>query len=586
MDLRKFIAEIQRRHVGRVAGVYAVVAWVVIQVVATVFPLLDISDVAAKIVVLLFALGFPAAIALAWIFDVTPAGLQRTESLPADAPVPRPDARYYGRALGFFGVGILVALVAFAALSQVRSEHHVPSAAGIRSMAVLPFDDLSESRDQAYFADGISEELLNRLAQIPDLKVPARTASFAFRGSRSGVVEIGKRLDVESLLEGSVRRDGNSVRVSVRLIDVQTQQPLWANEYEKQLSSVFAIQDEIASDIVNALKLQISPQPVVAGAAKIDADPAAVEAYMKGLELWNARTDTALRRAIEFFARAVEKDPKFALGHAMLAQAYAVVPAYGDYPTFEASAKGQAAAALALQLNPSQPEAYAALGQIRQNFEWDFESAERSYRRALLFHSGYATAHQWRAEALLLLGEYDESRKEIDMALDLNPTSSSALFVKAYQHVTRREFASANRILDRTLASNPDHPLAFIAKVSVLILTGQPGSVEAIVGPLRASNPDYAAALLAVAAASADPARRTDAARALNALTGRRPASELALWFALSGLRVDALRAIKHAHASGADANLPVFLLHPGFDVIRTSEDYQTILRDLHMVSV
>jgi TolB-like protein/Flp pilus assembly protein TadD len=564
--------------------VYAVVAWVVIQVVATVFPLLGISDVAAKVVVLLIALGFPAAIALAWIFDITPKGLQRTESLPADAPAPRPDPRYYGRAMGFFGVGILVALVAFAALSRVR-EHERPSAAGVRSIAVLPFDDLSESRDQAYFADGISEELLNRLAQIPDLKVPARTASFAFRGSNSGVVEIGKRLNVESLLEGTVRRDGNSVRVSVRLINVRTQQPLWWNEYEKQLSSVFAIQDEIASDIVNALKLQINPQPVVTGAGKIDADPAAVEAYMKGLELWNARTDVALRRAIDFFTRAVEKDPDFALGHAMLAQAYAVVPAYGDYPMFEASAKGQAAAALALQLNPSQPEAYAALGQIRQNFEWDFESAERSYRRALLFHSGYATAHQWRAEALLLLGDYEESRKEIDMALDLNPTSSSALFVKAYQHVSKREFASANRILDRTLAANPDHPLAVIAKVSVLILIGQPEGVEEVVRPLRASNPDYATALLAVAAASSNPARRPDAGRALNALAGRRPASELALWFALADLRDDALRTIRVAYESGADANLPVFLLHPGFDAIRPSEDYQAILRDLHMTS-
>lgn len=568
------------------AGVYAVAAWVVIQVVATVFPLLGVSDVASKVVVLLIALGFPAAVALAWIFDITPQGLLRTESLPDDAPARRPDARYYGRAMGFFGVGILVALVAFAALSRVRSEHERPSATGVRSIAVLPFDDLSESQDQAYFADGISEELLNRLAQIPDLKVPARTASFAFRGSSAGGVDIGKRLNVQAYLEGTVRRDGNSVRVSVRLIDVRTQEPLWHNEYEKQISSVFAIQDEIASDIVNALKLQINPQPVVAGAGKIDAKPAAVDAYMKGLELWNARTDLALRRAIDFFSRAVEVDPNFALGHAMLAQAYAVVPAYGDYPTFEASAKGQAAAALALQLNPSQPEAYAALGQIRQNFEWDFESAERSYRRAILFHNGYATAHQWRAEALLLLGEYDESRKEIDMALDLNPTSSAALFVKAYQHVSKREFAAANRILDRILAANPDHPLAFIAKVSVLIFTGHPESVEAVVRPLGASNPDYAAALLAIAAASASPAQRADAGRALNALTGRRPASELALWFALAGLREDALRTIKHAYDSGADVNLPVFLLHPAFDVIRPSEDYQAILRDLRMVSL
>jgi len=586
VDLKRFLAEIQRRRVARVAGVYAVVGWVVIQVVATVFPLLNIADVVARVVVLLIALGFPVVIALAWVFDFTPRGIQRTDPLPESAPTPRTDARAYGRAMGFFGIGILVSLVAFAALSRVRADREEGSAAGIRSIGVLPFVDLSEKRDQSYFTDGISEEVLNRLAQISDLRVPARTSSFAFRGTSLDVGEISRRLKVESLLEGSVRREGNSVRVTVRLIDAHTQDKVWSNEYEKQMSSVLAIQDEIATDIVDALKLQIRPQPGVAdGERNINADPAAVDDYMKGLALWNRRTEPVLRQAIGYFERAIAKDPDFALGFAMVAQSYAVLPAYGNFPVFEASTKGQAAAARALELNPSQAEAYAALGQIRQNFEWDFESAERSYRRAILFNNGYATAHQWRAEALLFLGEIEESRKEIDSALDLDPASPAALHVKAYQHITRHEYGAANRVLDRILAANPEFPLALVSKASLAIMTGQYDVARDMVRRFARDDKAFGVALEAVVNAASDNAQRPAAARALAELKGRRPASELALWYALAGLQDQAFESLKRAYDSGADVNLPYILLHPVFDGIRAEKAYQAILADLHMSS-
>ncbi|MGQ0563103.1 MAG: hypothetical protein ACT443_14660 [Gemmatimonadota bacterium] len=163
MNLANLIAEIQRRHVGRVAGVYAVVGWIIIQVAATVFPLLEIPDLATRIVVIVVIAGLPIALALAWAFDLTAHGLKRTEALPETAARPAPDARYYARAMGYFGVGILVALVAFAALARVRTERGTHTAAGIRLIAVLPFEDMSQKGDQAYFSNGIAEELLNRL---------------------------------------------------------------------------------------------------------------------------------------------------------------------------------------------------------------------------------------------------------------------------------------------------------------------------------------------------------------------------------------------------------------------------------------
>jgi TolB-like protein/Tfp pilus assembly protein PilF len=588
VDLRKFFSEVQRRHVGKTAGVYAVVGWVGIQVAATVFPLLDVSDVATKIVVILIIVGFPIAIALAWAYDLTSSGLQRTAPLRDDATpsVTHSGSREYGRALSFFGIGILVSLGAFAALSSVRHDRAGRTAEGIRSIAVLPFEDLSEKHDQGYFTNGITEELLNRLTQIPDLKVPGRTSSFAFRSSSLGAAEIGAKLDVEALLEGSVRREGDEVRVSVRLIDARTEHELWADEYTREVSSIFAIQEEIAADIVGKLKLQINPQPTVAGAdADINADPAAVDAYMKGLDLWNKRTEESMRRAVEYFEQAVAKDPNFALGYAMVAQAYALLPAYGDFPVFEASSKGQAAAARSLELNPSQPEAYAALGQIRQNFEWDFESAERSYRRAILFNNGYATAHQWRAEALLFLGDYEESRKEVDEALNLDPASPAALHVKAYQHITRRELAAANRTLDRLLTAHPDFPLALVSKTSVAIMSRQPIGAQPVMRRLTRANPVYANAVEMAGAAAIDPARRDAAKQAISALEGRRSMSEVALWYALAGLNDEAMAALKNAYDSGSDVNLPLLLLHPAFDAIRARPDYQLILSELHMVA-
>jgi serine/threonine-protein kinase len=270
----------------------------------------------------------------------------------------------------------------------------------------------------------------------------------------------------------------------------------------------------------------------------------------------------------------------------MLAQTYAELPAVGNFPVFDASAKGQAAAAQALELDPKLSEAYAALGQIRQNFEWDFESAERSYRRALLFNSGNATAHQWHAESLLFLGQVAESENELETALDLDPVSPGALAVKAFTHVTQHDYPAANRILERILATTPDYPIALIIKTSVAMMIGAGATVGPEIQHLAAGDPQIANALTAVAVAASDASQRTRAEAALKLVKGKKSASELALWYALAGLKTEALANIKAAYESGADPNLPFMLLHPAFDAIRSTPDYQKILRDLHMTAV
>jgi adenylate cyclase len=587
LDFRSIVRELQRRHVGRVAGVYAVGGWVLIQVAATIFPLLGAAEWLPRVIVFLVIAGFPIALILAWVFDLTPRGIERTAELPDGAapPPPPPQRTGYARSLGFFGIGILVALVAFAALSGVRGRGG-SAAAGVRSIAVLPFVDMSEKHDQEYFADGVSEEIRNRLAQIPGLKVSARTASFVFKGQNLPIEDIGQRLDVEAVLEGSVRREGNHVRVSAQLVDARTMKNLWTERYDKELSSVFAIQDEVASDIVTAIKLKLTQgaAPLAQGELEGSTKPAASEAYMKGLHYLNRRTDADLRRAAGFFEKAVAEDAQFALAHAALAQTYALLPAYGDFPVFEAVSKGQAAAAKAVGLNASQAEAYSALGQIRQNFEWDFESADRYYRNAIRFNNGYATAHQWRAEALLFLGDYENSRTEIDMALDLDPGSAPAQHVKAYQHLTRKEYGAANRVLDRLMAAYPDYPLALVSKATIALMQQQYSVADNALQRLSANDAAVRDAFKAIVAAAADPVQRPQAVRALEGLKRRRSPSEIALWLALIGEDDRALQQMKAAYDSGADANLPFLLLHPAFDSIRERPEYQSILSELHMI--
>ncbi len=581
MDLRNLIAEIQRRRVGRVAGVYAVAGWVLIQVADTVLSMWGAPEWLPRAIVIAILLGFPVAVVLAWVYDLTASGIKRTPDLPPDA-VARPVS--YARSVGFFGVGILVALVAFAAFSTVR-ERNASAAAGVRSIAVLPFADMSQKHDQEFIADGISEEIRNRLAQLPGLKVSARTASFVYKGQNVSLTEIGRNLDVEAVLEGSVRREGNQIRITAQLVDARTMKNLWTQRYDRELSSVFALQDEIAADIVSAIKLQLTggEEKVAQRGVSGSSDPAASEAYLEALHYFNRRTDADLRKAAELLESAVARDDQFAAAYAILAQTYALLPTVGDYPVFDAVAKGQAAAARAVGLNTSEAEAYSALGQIRQNFEWDFESADRHYRNAIRFNNGYATAHQWRAEALLLLGDYEGSRKEIDIALDLDPASAPAQHVKAFQHITRGEFAAANRILDRLLAAHPEYAPALLSRGSIAVLEGETAVAENILLRFAGTAAPVRSAVSAVVRA-ADPSQRTAAVTALAALVGSRSASELALWYALVGENEKALEQIERAYDSGADARLPFMLLHPAFSAIRNRSNYQQILADLHMI--
>jgi TolB-like protein/Tfp pilus assembly protein PilF len=574
--LNRFFAELKRRRVMRVVGVYAVAAWAAVQVADTVSPLIRLPDWTPTLVVVLALCGFPLTVALAWVFDLTPAGVRRTvgadevvEEEATNAVVARPTLQ--SRAVGFFGLGILVALVAFAAYSRIRP---FPSAAGIQSIAVLPFVDMSEARDQEYFSDGVTEELLNRLAQIEGLRVPARTSSFAFKGKNEPVTEIGRKLGVEAVLEGSVRRDGNRVRVTAQLIDVNTGFHLWSENYDRDVEGIFTIQDEISNAIVEALKMQFSP------AAEENAGTGNVRAhdlYLLGLSRWHHRTDASLRQALDYFQRAIAADPDYALAHAGLAQTYAVLPAVGPFPFVEAVTKGSAAAARAVSLDPALAEAHAALGQMAQNFEWELADAERAYRRAISFDDRYAPAHQWYAETLIAMGRLNDARAQIDEAIDQDPLSPAALSVRAYLLLVRGDSTAAALAAFRTLtAANPDYALGQLNLLLASLYSGDYAGAAAA-APRVTPDTAAAAAMASIARGLADTRGREAATRAMERLDSMLPPSLAGLWFAALGDTARALDRIQQAFDEHADANFPLILAHPLLRPLHDDPRFQDI---------
>jgi TolB-like protein/Tfp pilus assembly protein PilF len=595
VSLRHFFGELKRRHVMRVTGVYLLAAWVIVQVAATVFPLLGFPESAATIVVIIAILGLPVVILLAWMFDVTPQGIQRTADLAAEVPAVEPGAlptgvqeqieahrrRFAAKAVGFVGVGILVALVGFAAIGRFGMMG-TRGAPGVESVAVLPFADLSAAKDQEYFTDGVAEELINRLAQVEGLRVAARTSSFAFKNRNLEVDQIGEQLRVDAVLEGSVRRDGDNLRVTARLVNTRTQESIWAQTYERKDSSIFAIQDEIATAIVDALKMELGPGARLASTdARGTRDAHAHELYLKGLKAWNERTEAQLQVALQFFEQAVQADTAYALAFAGLAKTYAVLPTVTNYPIVDALRKGNEAAARASLLDPGLSDAHAALGQLAQNLEWDLTSALRSYRRAVKMNPNDAVAHQWYSEALMMTGDLETARAEIEEAIRLNPLSPSARSVQAYQVMLRGDFASADSAYQKLVREYPGFRLgalnyAFAARLA----QDYAGVAEGLIAALPQFAPDVSSLI----AAASGQGEHAEAVRAINAIARTEPASIVALLYACIGANDQALNALEVTFRNSQDANLPYVLVHPLMRPLHAQARFQQIVRTVGVV--
>jgi len=490
--LGSFLAELKRRKVYRVAVVYAAVAFVIWQAAEIAFPSLHLPEWTLTFVVVIALIGFPIALVLAWAFEITPEGVRRTEPAraePAAAPSSAPPA----------------------------IAHDVER----RSIAVLPFANMSDDPENEYFSDGMTEEIINALTQLRDLRVAARTSSFAFKGKAPAIADVGAKLKVATVLEGSVRKAGDRLRITAQLVNVADGYHLWSERYDRELEDVFAIQDDIARAITD--KLQVT---LVAGeAGRLVRPPTesleAYDLYLKGRFFVNQGGEGP-RKGLEYFRQALACDPEYALVHSGIAEAYVWLGGTGILRPQEALPKAREAAIRALELDETLAEAHLRLGMLSWTHEFDWSNAEKHFLRALEFNPGLAQAHSaygfflasmgrfeeslaelergvyldplaqvvntWLGQVLAWLGRFPEAIDRLRTALELDPTSWHANQILGMAYRLASNYPDAIEALQTAMALAGRHPWSLMELALTYAASGSEARAEAIYDELVARS--------------------------------------------------------------------------------------------------
>ncbi|WP_405241535.1 tetratricopeptide repeat protein [Lentisalinibacter salinarum] len=414
------IDELRRRRVFRSVATYVVACWVVIEAADVIFPYLGLPESAVRTVILAAIAGFPLVLVLAWFFDITPEGIVRTPDRSEAAEPPR---RLFGRWTDLVLLGLLAVAIAYIVSERLGGGEADRPAGNLGSIAVLPFDDLSPNRDSAYLGDGIAEELLHTLARVEGLRVAARTSSFVFRDTDRSIPEIGEALNVATVLEGSVRKDdsANRVRVTAQLIDARDGFHLWSETYEGPLDDVFRIQDEIAAAIARKLEFTL-----LGGTAETAAEATesveAYELYLKGRNAAHERTEEALLRARDYYARATESDPGYALAYTGLADTLSLLIDYGNERLDDVTPRVEELVNRAFELEAELPEAWASLGLLRLQ-QGQYPAAEEALSRSLSLDPANEDALTWYGSVLLAQDRYRDALSTYLRAYERDPLS-------------------------------------------------------------------------------------------------------------------------------------------------------------------
>jgi len=458
--LNTFLAELRDRKVYRVAAAYAVVAWLLIQIATQVMPFFEVPNAGVRLVVLLIVLGFPVAVALAWVFDVTPEGIVLAESVGSDDAAPDVIRRRQLKGLVLWLILSAVTIAAYLLVTRTTlSSDSVEPTAGTssraspsaeKSIAVLPFADLSARRDQKYFSDGISEELMSALGDIRGLRVAAPTSSFAVRQQGLKSQDMGRILGVANLLQGSVRHDGKRVRITAKLIDAGTGFNLWSESYERELDDIFKVQEEIARAIGEALKLKLA----IAPGRQRAVDPEAYDLYLQGMFFSNKSDEASLRKALQLFQASLDKDPQNARAWTGIAKArFWLADVY--VKPLEAYPAVRAAARKALELDATDADARTYLADTARVLDHDIRAAETGIRQALELDPNSATAHFFLGLIRDSQGFSEEGLAELERARTLDPLSPTISSLVSLQLIRERKFPAAIAELERLRALDP-----------------------------------------------------------------------------------------------------------------------------------
>ncbi len=499
------LAELKRRNVIRAAGLYLVGAWLLTQVAGTVLPMFGAPEWIARSVVTLLAIGFVPALVIAWVFELTPQGLKRDEDVSSEQSIAPQTARRMDRllllvsilAIGYFAFDKFVlaprrevALVAQTTQQMADKANKEKSAINPHSIAVLPFVNMSGDAQNDYFSDGISEEILNVLARIPELQVAARTSSFSFKGGKKEVPEIANELKVRMVLEGSVRKQGERVRITAQLIDASNGFHVWSQTYDRELKDIFAIQDEIANAIADVLKVKIGDDAASVAPSKGTQNVEAHDSYLRGAALWQLRGEDNLWQALKQFEQSAAADPTFAEAYAGQALVYVILPDNSARIVYDdAFAWARDNAERALSLDPTLPEPYVALGYLADG-DRRRDTAQALYRRAIALRPSYATAYQWLGNSLWSGGQLEPGIAALERASVLDPRSAIIANNHAMALIARGRYADAKALCESILKSAPDNHSCLEATAFAALDAGDFSQARSLFGRYAAvTNP-------------------------------------------------------------------------------------------------
>ncbi len=472
--MKSFFAELQRRHVYKVGAAYAVAGWLLVQIVTQVFPIFEVSSLAQRIIVLVIVAGFPISLVLAWLFDITAQGIVRTGELPVTGEPPglRRERRGTERKLNYvLGALLFVAIAYFAAerfglINGSRKTSIAATAINAKSIAVLPFANFSDDKRNTYFADGIQDDILTAISKVSDLKVISRNSVMQYRDKARNTREIGQALDVAYLLEGSVRRANDKVRITAQLIDARSDRHVWAEHYDRDLADVFAIQSEVAENIAAQLRANISPSEKAAIDVRPTQDLEAFDIYLQAKHLINTFHDTpdwkeTLLKAVRLLDEAISRDGNFALAYCWATRAHEALYWFGLDHTPARLAQAKANAQKARELAPALGEAHLAQALVYYHGNRDYVRAREELaiaRRLLPNNAEVYSVTSWIDRRQ---GQWEEAVKNQEKAAALDPRNSKILNALAVLYDVLRKYDQEEAVFDRAIAANPSSSAYF-----------------------------------------------------------------------------------------------------------------------------
>src|SRR5438034_6539939 len=526
MNLRNFFAELKRRNVYEVAIAYAVVGWLVIQVTATIVPALRLPDGLTTAVVVLILVGFPVALVIAWAFEMTPKGMKRTENVSPDEVIPQWSKKKFAALI--IGVAVIAAgLLTFQLLRSSRST--ISATADAKSIAVLPFVNMSADKNDEYLSDGMTEELINVLSKMPGLRVPGRTSCFAFKGKNEEDIfrKVGDQLHVGTVLEGSVRKAGDKLRVTAQLINVSDGYHLWSKDYDGDVKDILNFQSNVAEQVVQALQVKLGGEAKRV-LAKPTENPEAHRLYLLGRYEFAKYTQAGWNNAIRYYEEMLKLDPNSALAYCGLAYNYAYMGSV-LMPEKEAIAKEKEFAQKALELDPELAETHMSFA-LALVAAYDWRNGLEEFDRVLERNPNLAFAYELQSWTLNGLGRFDEAIAKTKKAVELDPLNPFFQMSLSFYQYWARQYDNAIAQARKTLEMDPNSTIARVLLGLSFLKKGDTGGAIAELQKTKAPDPGawYQGFLGYAYAVSGDRAKAEQALRELEELAKRQYVSPTA----------------------------------------------------------